>query len=98
MIQAYQYTFGRTAVLEDVESTLLLAIFATQSIHGEVQTLMDVAHSFDREGRQMVIDASTEVGRDLNRVFSGFLHREFGHDGIAIKRVTGWALEPAVTH
>ena len=34
-----------------------------------------------------VIDASSEVGRDLNRLFAGFLRREFGPDTFRIERL-----------
>ena len=34
-----------------------------------------------------MIDASTPVGRDLNRVFIGFLTREFGPGSFRVERV-----------
>lgn len=83
----YCYTFAPDVSLEEVEASLLLALFGVESLHGESQTRLDAGHDFDREARTCVIDASTEVGRDLNKLFVGFLRREFGEDSFAIDRV-----------
>jgi hypothetical protein len=96
MTQAYQYVFATSVPLEEIESTLQLAALAVQSIHGEVQTLLDLAHSFDQARRALLIDAGTASGRDLNRVFAGFLHREFGQQNFTIERVTHLGTEPAL--
>ena len=36
--------------------------------------------------RKCVIDSSTAVGRDLNKLFVGFLQREFGEDAFHVER------------
>lgn len=83
----YRYGFCSEACLEEVESALLLAIFATESLHGEAQTRLDAAHLFDPDRRACVIDAGTAVGRDLNKLFAGFLAREFGEDSFKVERL-----------
>ena len=50
------YTFSSAVPLEEVESSLLLALFGTESLHGETSTRLDAAHRFDRSDRQVVID------------------------------------------
>jgi hypothetical protein len=78
--EVYRYTFPTTQPPEDLEITLLLAILATESLHGEVAVRLDAKHFLDAERRVCVIDAGSVVGRDLNRLFAGFLRRDFGDD------------------
>ena len=85
--EVYRYKFAPTAPLDDVEASLVLAIMSTESLHGETQVRLDAAHFFDREQQACVIDASTPVGRDLNRLFAGFLTREFGADAFTVEHI-----------
>ncbi len=85
--EIHRYSFDPAIVFEDVEASLLLAIFAAESLHGESQVRLDAAHAVDAEQRSCVIDASTQVGRDINRLFIGFVLREFGPDSFHVERV-----------
>jgi hypothetical protein len=85
--ELYRYEFTDEAPSDEVEVTLLLAILATESLHGETQVRLDAAHAFDAQKRSCVIDAGTVVGRDFNRLFAGFLTREFGADSFKVERV-----------
>ena len=78
----------------EIEATLVLAIVAAESLHGEAQVRLDAGHAFDADRRICVIDARSEVGRDLNRLFIGFVQREFGEDAFQVERVDPTA--PAV--
>ena len=60
---------------------------ATESLHGEGQTRLDVAHFLDPTTRACVIDTGSPVGRDFNRLFIGFVRREFGEDAFHVERV-----------
>jgi hypothetical protein len=93
--ELYLYHFPPPVPLEEVEATLLLALWGTESLHGESQARLDAAHFLDRDRRACVIDAGTPVGRDLNRLFVGFIRREFGEDAFRVERVTG---DPGTTH
>lgn len=86
--EVYRYTLGGQVSMHDAEETLLLALLGTESIYGAAQTRLDVAHSMDENGRAFVIDAATQVGQDLNRLFAGFLLREFGPDSFRVERFT----------
>ncbi len=92
--QLYRYTFTAEAPIEEVEASLLLAVMATESLHGESQTRLDVAHFLDPTKRACVIDAGTPVGRDLNRLFVGFMGREFGEDAFRVERVESHSNTP----
>jgi hypothetical protein len=84
--ELYRYAFTPAVPIEEVEASLLLAIMATESLYGEAQTRLDAAHYLDPIKRACVIDAGTPVGRDLNRLFSGFLSREFGAEAFDVER------------
>lgn len=85
--ELYRYAIASDVPLEEVEATLLLAIWGTESLHGEAQTRLDAGHFLDRNRRAGVDDAGTPVGRDINRLFVGFLGREFGPESFRIERV-----------
>jgi hypothetical protein len=83
----YRYEFKSDAQIEDIEESLLLAILATESLHGEAQVRLDAAHYLDTAKRACVIDARTDVGRDINRLFTGFIVKEFGEGAFKISRI-----------
>lgn len=87
----YRYKFIDTAPPEEIEASLLLAVLATESLHGESQVRLDAAHYFDFQKRVGVIDARSTVGRDLNRLFTGFIGREFGPDAFKVERITDFS-------
>lgn len=94
----YRYQFSADMPAEEIEATLLLSLFAVESLHGEAQTRLDAAHHFDAQRRACVIDAGTVVGRDFNRLFVGFLRREFGEDAFQVEPLREKpALQPAAT-
>lgn len=83
----YRYGFPADVPVAEIEASLLLSVLATESLHGEAQVRLDAAHYLDVDQRACVIDAGTSVGRDLNRLFVGFLRREFGEDAFTVERV-----------
>ena len=85
--QIFKYAFTDQASMTDVEAAFLLAIFAVESLHGESETRLLAEHAMDSEKRTCVIDAGTDVGQDLNRLFVGFLTREFGPDSFRVERL-----------
>ncbi|HEY7158950.1 MAG TPA: hypothetical protein VH575_33705 [Gemmataceae bacterium] len=85
----YRYQFAENVPPEEIEATILLSLFAVESLHGESQTRLDAAHHFDTARCACVIDAATAVGRDFNRLFVGFLRREFGEDAFQVERLRG---------
>lgn len=84
---AYRYVFQPAVPAVEVEATLVLSILAVEALHGEAQTRLDAGHAFDGGLRVVVIDAASAVGRDLNRVFIGFVTREFGPEAFRVERV-----------
>ncbi len=85
--EVYRYSFAPAVPFEEVEGTLVLALLAAESLHGQSQVRLDAAHAVDAAKRRCVIDASTRVGSDINRLFIGFASREFGQDSFKVERV-----------
>lgn len=85
--EVYRYRFAPKVPREDIEGALLLAILGVESLHGESQARLDAGHLLDADGHQCVLDATTAVGRDLNRLFVGYVRRELGEDAFAVERV-----------
>ena len=84
--ERYRYLIRAEVPFEEVEASLELALLAAESIHGESQVRLDAAHATDATARCVVLDASTPVGRDLARLFTGFLRRGFGEDSFRVER------------
>lgn len=82
----YSYYFSPSVPMVEVEASLVLAIFAVESLHGAAQVKLDTAHFLDTDRRACAIDGTSVVGRDLNRIFAGFLSREFSGDAFRIRR------------
>ncbi|WP_339749271.1 hypothetical protein [uncultured Rubinisphaera sp.] len=88
MPEVYRYEFKPHVQMLEVEASHLLSIWACEGLHGESQVRMDAGHAIDKDERKLVIDASTEVGKDLNRILTGFLQREFEPTDFSVERVT----------
>ncbi|MEO2026661.1 MAG: hypothetical protein ABGZ23_12350 [Fuerstiella sp.] len=92
--ELYRYEFQPDVPLEEVEASLLLAVLATESLHGESQVRLDASHYLDPDRRACVIDAGTPVGRDVNRLFVGFMRREYGEDAFRVERISSPTHQP----
>jgi len=85
----YRYVFVDGVPIDDAEESLLLAVLAVECLHGESRVRLDAGYFFDKAKRACVVDASTDVGRDICRIFTGFLSREFGEDSFRVERAEG---------
>src|SRR3954453_7747182 len=85
--ELYRYTFTPDVPTEEVEGALLLALLAAESLHGETQVRLDASHFLDPDAHACVIDAGTAVGRDVSRLFTGFVRREFGDESFRVERI-----------
>jgi len=83
----YRYEFDPTVNTKEAQETLLLALVATESLHGETATQLELSHYFDAERRVCVIEANGDAGRAFNALFTGFLRQEFGTDSFEVRRV-----------
>ncbi len=81
----YRYEFQ--GEVEDLEASVLLAVVATEALHGESAVELAAPYLLDLERRACVVDASTPVGGDFNRLLHGLLRREFSAEDVRVRRV-----------
>ena len=84
--QLYKYTFGDGVAAGELEETLLLAVVTVECLHGAARVRLDCHYCLSPTGA-CVIDASNDVGRDLNRVFTGLVTREFGQGSFQVESI-----------
>ena len=83
----YRYSFLEKVPVQSVEETLHLAVLSAENLHGQPRVRLDASYFFDAETRECVIEAGTDVGNDIVRLFTGFLIREFGEDAFQVRSV-----------
>ncbi len=95
--ELYRYNFDSKIPFGEVEESLLLAVLAAEGIHGRTRVRLDASFSLDRAKRSCVVDAATEVGRSIARIFTGFVSHEFGEEAFKVERLgNGLAASPEV--
>jgi len=82
----YEYRFKRHVDIDDVQDTLTLSILGAENLHGRSRLRLDGWWRLDRQRRSCLIDASTAVGADLAKLFTGYLAREFGEGSFQVLR------------
>src|SRR5690242_16682845 len=85
--EVFRYRFNKNVPFDDVETSLLLAVLSTESLHGEAEVRLRTGYSTSAEKRLVVISGDCQVGQDLNRLFVGFLTREFGDDSFTVESI-----------
>lgn len=91
----YRFRFKRRVALAEAEATLHLAIIAAESLFGTARVRMDGAYLMDERLRVCVVDASSEIGQAICRIFTGFVLREFGEAAFEVRRVGEPRREPS---
>ena len=91
----YRYRIDPVVSLDEIEHTLLICLLAVQALHGEADARLSVGHHLDRRRRVCVVDGRTPEGRDLAKLFTGFLAREFGPTAFAVEPAEPRAARPA---
>jgi hypothetical protein len=84
----HRYSFSAAVDLNHVEVLIALAIENTESLYGEPRVRLESAHLLDVQTRTLVVEATAEVGRDLNKLVIGALTREVGPNEFRVLRVT----------
>ena len=82
----HSFHFDQSVIPDDLEQTLLLAILAAEGLHGTARVRLEARYSFNSEDRNCVVDATTDVGRDVCRLFTGFAIREFGESAFSVRK------------
>jgi len=84
--EVHRYSFKASVPANEIENTLLLAVLAAEGLHGQSRVRLDATYCFDAEKHACVIDAGSDVGRDICRMFTGFAIREFGESAFNVCR------------
>ena len=74
----YKFSFDDSFAMDDVEQILALSVIPVESIHGESAMLVDGRYAVNKRRRTCLIDAESQLGNDLARVFTGFLNAKAG--------------------
>lgn len=83
----YRYSFGDKIPMGEAEESLMLAVLAAECIHGHSALRLAGAFVFDPAKRSCVIDGSTEIGRHIAAIFTGFLGKQFGDESFRVERL-----------
>ena len=83
----YRFTLARVVDLIEAESTLQLAILATEGLLGEACVRMETSYHIDAPRCAVLIDGGTPAGNAVVRIFTAFITREFGADAFSVRRV-----------
>lgn len=83
----YRFTFARTIDLVEAESTLQLAILATEGLLGEACVRMETSYNVDAPRCAILVDGGTTAGNAVVRIFTAFITREFGADAFSVRRL-----------
>jgi len=84
----YKYEFSFNIPLDEVEQSLALSVLTTESLHGRTRVRLDASFCMDKEKHACIVDASTEVGRHIASIFTGYLTREFGENAFKVRRLS----------
>ena len=66
---------------------MLLTTMAVESLHGRSSLRLDSAFTMESQKRTVAVDACTTVGRDISRIFTGYLTRQFGEELFKVERI-----------
>jgi hypothetical protein len=83
----YRFELGPSVPAAEAEMSLRLAMIALEGLYGPAGVRLDARYAVDPAAGAIAVDASTDVGASLVRVFATLLAREFGDDAFAVARV-----------
>lgn len=90
----YIYRFTEDAPIEEVGDVLCLAALAVESLHGRSSLRLEGNFLLKKEKRQCTVNAATQVGRDLARIFTGYLAEQIGEKAFKVRLVDSPELAP----
>jgi len=81
------YRFTEKVQMQEAEDSLMLAVLAAEGIYGRSRVRLETSFAFDPAKRSCVIDATTEVGQHVSRIFTTFITKQFGEEAFRIERL-----------
>lgn len=83
----YNYKFKEGAPIDEIGDLLFLAALAVESLHGRSSLRLDGTFQLQKPERICQISASTQVGRDIARIFTGFLCHQIGEKSFEVRLI-----------
>jgi hypothetical protein len=87
MVKFYRFKFSTDVNPEDIKAQLALAIVTTECSLGQARVRMDAAYTISEDGRKLVIDVTSDVGRQIAQTFTGLIIRRYGENSFQVKRI-----------
>lgn len=75
---AYRFSFEPDIEMSDVLKAMMLSTIAVEAIYGESAMMTDGKFDVCKRHRQCIIDAETQLGADLAKVFARFMNLHSG--------------------
>jgi orotate phosphoribosyltransferase-like protein len=92
-VGVYRYVFHQSVAMGQVSNALFLSALAAEAIHGRVRVQLDSDFGTDPVTRSVIIDATTETGQTIARVFTEFISRELGEQSFTVTRISRSGLD-----
>ncbi len=85
--ELYRYDFDPKVPFANIEETIFLAVAAAEGLYGRSVVRLDTSFSLDPKTRSCVLEAGTEVGRCIARIFTAYVSYEFGEEAFKVERL-----------
>ncbi len=82
----FWFCFNDTVDMSAVEEVLLMAVIATEGMHGRARVGLEAKYAASPEERTCTITADNEVGQSIARIFNEMLNLELGEDVFQVRR------------
>ena len=85
--ETYRYTFSPDTDMDHVEEVLVLATMAVEGLHGRSRVHLDAAFTCDIGGATVDVEAGTETGDAIARIFTALLATTIGEAAFKVTRL-----------
>lgn len=82
----YKIEFAKKLPMGTVDYHLITAVIAAESLHGRSAVRLDAVARLNTRKRVVTVDAETQVGVDIAKMFIGFLSRDFGERSFQVNK------------
>ena len=78
----------------ELEASVARALVDAEHIFGQARVRICAAYWFSKDGRQVLIDVSTDVGECIAQIFTGLVTSEIGECTFTVNRETLGTMVP----
>jgi len=80
--------------INELEASMARAIVDTEHVFGQARVRICAAYYFLEDGRQVLIDVSTDAGECIAQIFTGLVTNEIGECTFTVNRETLGTMVP----